>query len=222
MSLSEDIKAMQEELIPNIPQEAMEIIMRTSGAVIESGVDKNGLKAGSAMPEFSLSDATGKEVSSKELLSRGPLVISFYRGAWCPYCNVELHALQNALPDMQELGATLVAISPNKPDASITSVEKHNLKFTVLSDIGNVVAEKFGLVVSVPEEVRPVYKQFDFDVTGQNGDNSFKVPIPATYVVDTSGEIIHAFVNADYTQREEPSIVIDVLKRIGETTKASV
>jgi len=124
-----------------------------------------------------------------------------------------LAAYQKALPEIEALGAKLIAISPNLPDKSLSSIEKHNLKFEVLSDIGNKIAEKFGLVFVVDEDVRSIYKNMDIDIPGHNGDDSWKIPIPATYIVDNNGTILGDFVDADYTKRMEPSDVIDILKK---------
>ena len=146
------------------------------------------LKVGDKMPSFTLPDANGKEISSDKLLIQGSLILSFYRGGWCPYCNFELRALQKLLPEFEKSNATLVAISPENPDRSLSTQEKNELKFPVLSDSNNKVARSMGLA-----------KEKD------------KLPIPASYVVDTNGNIRFAFVNSDYIQRAEPS---DILKSV--------
>ncbi|HSG98846.1 MAG TPA: peroxiredoxin-like family protein, partial [candidate division Zixibacteria bacterium] len=148
-TLKEAIAAMQAELLPQIPEDVVNQLIGAVGDMVASGMDKRARTVGDKIPSFTLSDANGQKRTLAEFLADGPVVLSFYRGAWCPYCNVELHALQDALPQIKEAGAQLVAISPNTPDHSLSSVEKHNLAFPVLSDIGNTVARELGLVFSL-------------------------------------------------------------------------
>ena len=213
MNLQNQIKRMQAELIPQIPEDALRAIMAGTERLMQSGLAEKGFQKGDKAPPFSLPNARGEVVSSTELLTSGPLVVSFYRGGWCPYCNLELRALQQALPEIKELGAQLVAISPELPDKTISTVEKHSLGFEVLSDVWNKVARKFGLVYSLDEELRPVYQHFGFNIPAHNGDDSYELPIPATYVIDTEGTIVLSFVDADYTRRLEPTEIIGSLKR---------
>ncbi|MDQ6960345.1 MAG: peroxiredoxin-like family protein [Mariprofundaceae bacterium] len=147
-----------------------------------------------------------------DALEQGAVGLSFYRGGWCPYCNLELQALQQALPEIQSLGAQLVAVSPETPDNSLSTAEKHSLAFTVLSDQGNRVAKDFGIVFTLPEALRPVYAQFGIDLPAWNGDDSFELPMPATYVIGRNGIILDGFVNTDYTQRMEPERILDILR----------
>ncbi|MEM6717142.1 MAG: peroxiredoxin-like family protein, partial [Cyanobacteria bacterium P01_C01_bin.147] len=140
--------------------------------------------------------------------------IAFYRGGWCPYCNLELKALQNALASIQETGAALVAISPETPDNSLTTQEKNELAFPVLSDLDNQVARQFGLVFQLPASLRPIYDGFGIDLVAYNGNDQFELPIPATYVVQPNGEIVYAFADVDYTKRAEPSDVVNALKAL--------
>ena len=143
------------------------------------------MKQGDTIPAFTLSDATGKQVSSDQILESGPVVISFYRGGWCPYCNLELWALQKALPEIKANNASLLAISPESPDHSLTTQEQYALKFPVLSDHKNQVAKKFGLVFELGSELVSLYKdKFEFDLVTINGTKNVELPIPATYVVD--------------------------------------
>ena len=213
MKLAQSIQEFQESMKGMIPEEAMLKMTAATKKLIETGITDRCLKTGDKIPYFTLPNAIAEEISIKNLLENGPVVINFYRGAWCPYCNLELAAYQKALPEIEALGAKLIAISPNLPDKSLSSIEKHNLKFEVLSDIGNKIAEKFGLVFVVDEDIRSIYKNMDIDIPGHNGDESWKIPIPATYVVDKNGTILGDFVDADYTKRMEPSDVIDILKK---------
>ncbi|HJV63075.1 MAG TPA: peroxiredoxin-like family protein, partial [Albitalea sp.] len=195
---------------------ALEAIEAANRRLAQSGLTDRALRAGQRAPDFVLADATGRPVDSKQLRSRGPLVISFYRGAWCPYCNLELQAWQRHLPELDALGATLVAISPQVPDASLTLAQKHALAYPVLSDFGHRVARQFGIVYEVDEAVRPVYQAFGVDLPAYNGDASFELPVPATYLVDRDGTIAGEWIDTDYRRRAEPSVVLSRLGEIGE------
>lgn len=212
MTLQQDVENYQKEAIPNIPEDILNLLMGKIKKLKETGIENSALKKGDKIPSFTLKNAVGKEVSSDDLLNKGRLVISFYRGAWCPYCNLELHALQNSHDEIKSLGAQLVSISPNIPDSSLSSVEKHSLKFEVLSDTGNKTANEFGLVFKLDAEIQEAYGVFGIDVPAHNDDDSWELPVPATYVVDKDGTIIDAFVSADYTKRMEPSDIINSLK----------
>ena len=144
----------------------------------------------------------------KELLAKGPLLISFYRGGWCPYCNMALKALQDSLSAIKAKGVTLVAISPELPDQSLTLQEKSGLQFPVLSDVGNNLARKLGIVFQQPDTVRPILKAYGVDLQARNGDDSYEVPFPASYLIDTKGVIRSALLDPDYTHRLEPSIAL--------------
>lgn len=150
----------------------------------------------------------------QDLRSRGPLVISFYRGSWCPYCNLEMQALQQHLPRFNESGASLVAISPQVPDESLSLAEKHALSFPVLSDVGALVARDYGLVFTVSERLRPLYAGFGIDLPKSNGVDSFELPVPGTFVVDRNALIRAAFVDPDYKKRMEPEEILAVLEAI--------
>jgi peroxiredoxin len=143
-------------------------------------------------------------------------VINFYRGEWCPFCNIELRALQEALPQIEALDATLVAISPEKPDHGIVVAEKNKLTFPVLSDFGNKVARQFGVVFQIGEDVKTFSKNvFKNDIALRNGENSYELPVPATYVVDEVGVIRFVHVDVDYmTGRAEPEAIVTALKAL--------
>jgi peroxiredoxin len=172
------------------------------------------LGVGDEAPAFRLPDVGGAEVALADLLAAGPVVVTFYRGAWCPYCNTELRSLQAVLPQIEAEGARLVAISPQTPDGSLSMKEKQDLAFPVLSDVGNTIARQYGIVFAVGEEVAERYRMSGIDLEASNGDASYELPIPATYVIGTDGVIRYAFVEADYTVRAEPSAVLDALRAL--------
>jgi peroxiredoxin len=174
------------------------------------------LKAGDPAPDFRLPDVRGCQVRLRDLLAKGPVVVSFYRGGWCPYCNLELRALQNALPEIKQLGAQLVAISPQTPDESLSTAEKNELEFAVLSDIGSATAKAYGIAFDLTEELRPIYSRLGHALPDKNGDDSWILPIPATYVIDKDGIVALAFVDVDYRNRLEPAEIVATLKTLSE------
>jgi peroxiredoxin len=213
MTLLQAIENFQKEMIPNIPKDVLQTLQRTSAKLMAKGLEDNALEQGDTIPAFSLPDATGTQISSDQILKDGPMVISFYRGGWCPYCNLELKALQDVLPEIKTLKAELIAISPELPDHSLSTKEKHALEFPVLSDHNNQVAKNFGLVFELDKELVPIFKdKFNWDLIAINGTENVELPFPATYVVDKAGVIQYAFVNSDYTQRAEPDKILEVLR----------
>lgn len=170
--------------------------------------------AGDEAPGFSLPDVRGNQVSLSGLLQYGPVVVTFYRGGWCPYCNIQLRAYQAMLPEMATLGARLVAISPQLPDGSMGTAEKNALTFEVLSDVGNFVARRFGLVYALPEDLREALRSNNKALPAINGDGSWELPVPATYVIAPDGRIVLASIEVDYRKRLEPDAILTALKSL--------
>jgi peroxiredoxin len=214
MSLTLDLENLKREHAGKLPAIASTLFDNLIRDLKSRDFGNKALKVGDQIPSFVLPDALGKMVSSSDLLVRGPLVICFYRGAWCPYCNLELRALQEALPDILELGAQLVAISPMTPDNSLSLAEKHSLEFPVLSDAGLKVASQFGLVYQWPLEVRSFMEKAGVSLEKYNGDKSWKLPVAATYVTDHDGIVISA-VNPDWRERLDPIEIISALQKLG-------
>ncbi len=214
MSLREDIARMQAGLIPNIPKNALDTIISTTEKLVKSGIADKAKNVGDTAPPFELKATDDTQVSLDSLLAKGPAVISFYRGSWCPYCNLELKALANVYPELKSNGAELVSISPNLAKVSKVFIQGNPLPFKLLSDAGNHVARDYGLTFNLAEELRPIYKTFGFDIPTDNGDESWEIPIPATYVVSTDGKIVAAYVNADYTTRMEPADILTALDKL--------
>ena len=150
MTLAIALQTQQASFLSRVPQDTQTVMQQATADLGASGILDQTLKVGDTIPDFALPNATGQTVNIRDLLAQGPVVIAFYRGGWCPYCNLELKALQNALASIQETGATLVAISPETPDNSLTTQEKNALTFPVLSDVDNQVARQFGLVFKLP------------------------------------------------------------------------
>lgn len=199
----------------NVTPMAIETMHRATDALIASGAAARAIKAGDRAPGFTLNDPEGRPVSSADLLAKGPLVISFYRGVWCPYCNMELQALQAALPEFRTLGANLVAISPQTPVNSRKSLRQNALSFPILSDPGNETAAAFGLRFALPDDLIELYKGLKNDLPAFNGDPDWTLPMPARYVVAPDGTILYAEVNPDYTRRPEPEDMLPAIRRAG-------
>lgn len=175
----------------------------------EERKDQKFLKEGDIFPDFTLENAIGDKVKLTDMLKGGPLVITFYRGTWCPYCNIELLGYEAILNDIRKAGGNFLAISPEVPDLSMDFIERKNFTFEVLSDRDNQLANKLGIVFEVGSEVLKLYNGFGIDLEVTQGNNKNSLPIPATYVIDPNRTISLAYVDADYTKRFEP---VDVLK----------
>lgn len=197
----------------NVPPSVIETMHRATAELIASGAARQALKIGDKAPAFTLKDPDGNDVSSTVLLAQGPLVVSFYRGVWCPYCNMELQALQAALPEFQRRGARLVAISPQTAPNSRKSVRQNALAFPILSDPENSVAGAFGLRFALPDYLVELYKALKNDLPNFNGDPSWTLPMPGRYVIAPDGTILYAEVNPDYTRRPEPEDMLPALDR---------
>ncbi len=218
MSLQDRLDAFRADLesgkLPFKPTaQQLEAMHRATAELIATGQAQRALKAGDRAPDFVLNDPDGKPVSSRDLLATGPLVVSFYRGVWCPYCNMDLQALQAELPAIEGRGASLVAISPQTPPNSRKSQRDSKLGFPILSDVRAEVANAFGIRFALPDYLVEVYKGFKNDLPLVNADPSWVLPMPARYVIGTDGVIAYAEINPDYTQRPDPSELLPVLDR---------
>ena len=203
----------------NAPAHIHEPMHRATAELIASGAADKALKVGDKAPAFTLKDADGVDVSSTDLLARGPLVVTFYRGVWCPYCNMDLQAIEAALPGLKALGAQLVAISPQTAPNSRRSQRENKLSFPILADPGNAIADAFRLRFELPDYLKDLYKSaFKNDLKVVNGDPSWTLPMPARYVIGQDGIILYAEVNPDYTIRPDPEDLLPVLNSAGRVT----
>jgi peroxiredoxin len=215
MSLQERLDAFKADFEgTKAPPAVVAVMQRATADLIASGQAGRALKAGSPAPAFALNDAEGALVRSNDLLARGPLALTFYRGVWCPYCNLDLQALETAARDMRATGASLVAISPQTAVNSRRAQSENKLSFPILSDPGNALADKFGLRFKLPDDLLAIYKGFGIDLEQFNGDGGATLPIPARYVIRRDGVIAYAEVNPDYTSRPDPSELMPVLNRL--------
>lgn len=212
MSLNRELRKLKEENLKHIPEDISNVLLKDVEIQMKKGVTRNALKLGDKIPMFELGNAVGRDIRSDELLENGPLIISFYRGAWCPYCNIELAAYQEALEEISEVGGQLIAISPELPDQSLTLIDRHALKYEILSDLNNEVAKQFGLVYKLEDSIKSVYKKLGVDIAAGQGNKNFEMPFAATYVINSDGRIVEASVQYDYTTRLDPEDAIDALK----------
>jgi peroxiredoxin len=209
MTLNDQLDSLTAKLRAMVPAERLAVVDLAAAHLSYSGLADRALKIGDRAPSFELPDGDGILWRSDDLLRSGPLVIVFYRGRWCAYCNAQLSALQEIHPQIAEAGASLVAISPQTQKHSYMTRDMHKLRFPVLSDAGNQVARQFGLAYRLLPEMQAMYESIMTKLPGYNGDQSWELPLAATYVVQPNGHISWARVDADWRHRPEP---IDLLK----------
>lgn len=214
MTLQSRLDAFKAEFRAGRPPEVRALMERATAELIASGAAGRALKAGDRAPAFALGAPDGTQVSSADLLARGPLVVSFYRGVWCPYCNMELQALEAARADFEEEGAQLVAISPQSRANSRKSVRENGLDFPILSDPGNAVAAAFGLRFTLPGYLAELYLSLGNNLPLVNGEDSWTLPMPGRFVIGSDGVIAYAEVNPDYTRRPEPADMLPAIRRV--------
>jgi peroxiredoxin len=208
-----EIFAERKELIAKyVPAETQAVHARAIAQLKKENLAANILPLRASMPEFQLRDHDGKGVASTDLLAKGRLVLCFIRGRWCPFCVAQMEAMNLVLLEIEQAGATLVAISPQTVQQSFFMRDQHKLRFPLLSDPGNNVARQFGLTYHVPDEQRAVYQRAFVNLPFVNGDDSWELPIPATYIVDRDGTVLYAFGDEDYTERPEPEDILLALK----------
>jgi peroxiredoxin len=212
--LQTTIDAYNAEKREKMPADVLAVMETSTRTLKASGIENRAFRTGDVMPDFTLPNQNGERRSLSGYLAESPLVLNIYRGGWCPYCNMEMKALHDALPAIEARGARLVGMAPELPDKALDTAERAGLAIDILSDQGNVVAERLGLVFELPQELRPIYEQFGLDIAAYNGDKSFKLPVPATYIVDQDARIVFDFVNADYTRRAEPDEIVATLDRL--------
>jgi len=211
MNLKTDLKKVSEQFEKSVSKETFELIDAQIQLLAKKKLRENTLKVGEYIPDFTLNNAVGEQVNIYDLLNEGPIILSFYRGNWCPYCNLELVAYQEKIDEIQGKGAQFVAVSPELPDLSLSLIERHSLKYEILSDIDNGVARDFGLVFKLSNELSKLYMQFGIDLEKEQNNSNDELPVPATYVIDESGKIMLAALNIDYRERIDPELAISIL-----------
>jgi peroxiredoxin len=212
--LQDQLDQITEQTRQLLSPELMEPGERDVAELFASGIEKKILPIGGMAPEFSLRDNNGRMVHSADLLALGPVIVNFFRGRWCPYCMAELEAWKDLYPAVRAHGALLVAISPQTVHQNDLLIQKYSPPFPVLSDAGSAVAEKFGLVYTVSERRQKAYRSTMVNLPYINGDSAWRLPLPATYVLDRDGKIAFAQAHADFRVRPEPEEVLAALAQL--------
>lgn len=202
----------KESIAKYVPIETQVVHAEAVAELKQRHLAANILPVGAKAPAFELPDHNGKVVSSSTLLAHERLVLCFIRGRWCPFCVGQMEAMNLILPEIEQADATLVAISPQTVKQSFFMHDQHKLRFPLLADSGNKVARPFGLTYRVPPQQEAVYRRAFVNLPFTNGDDSWELPIPATYILDRDGTVLYAFANEDYTERPEPREIVAVLR----------
>ena len=219
MSLQEQLDAYRAQFESKVTAEALGVIHKATSDLVANGQAGRALGVGSKAPRFELSGSSGAIVNSSEQQAAGPVVISFYRGIWCPYCNLDLKALQATLPEILSTGASLVAISPQSVANGRKTVEDLGLSFPILSDPNNAVADMFGIRYQMPGELISLYKSFGVNLPLVNGEYSWTLPLPARFVIDRNGVIRYGEVSVDYTKRPDPDVLLPILRDLASRSE---
>ena len=191
-----------------VQPERMAVSERAVQELLNSGIENRILPVGAIAPEFTLPDASGRPVRSADLLALGPLVLNFFRGRWCAYCVTELEAWRDLYPSLREAGALLAAIGPQTARQSDFMVGQHGLPFPVLTDAGCALAEQFGLAYTIPQYHRDYYRSILVNIPFVNGDQTWRLVLPATYVLGRDRRVLYAQAHADFRVRPEPEEVL--------------
>jgi len=214
MTLKEELDARRAQFLQTAPKEKIDGYQRGVDELAASGAAARAVQKGEQAPDIALPNAKGATVKLSALLARGPVVLTFYRGGWCPYCNLQLRAYQKALPEIRALGGQLVAVSPEPPDKSLGTAEKNALEFEVLSDVKGEAGRAYRLFFDLSEELRQLYAAGGNDLSKWNADGEWHLPMPATYVIGQDGRVAYAFVEAEYRDRAEPADLLAALRTL--------
>lgn len=212
-SLTEDLDRFVKQYLETAPEDVQNDFGRGINELSDSGILEHAVNVGEYAPEFDLPNAIGGHTSLYDSLQKGPVVLVWYRGGWCPYCNLQLQHIQTKLAEIHEAGGQVIAISPELPDMTMTTKERHMLEFQVLSDIDNKVADKYKLAYTVPDYVVDHY-DLSVKLNDHNGNDSNRLPLAVTYVINRDGKVEYAFLDADYKNRATPEEIISVLNSI--------
>lgn len=211
MNLTEQLKELADNSVQRHPGAAQEIMQNGITELIASKLVDKATKTGDTFPDFTLPNAEGVDVSLNSLLEKGKVVATFYRGGWCPYCNLELKALQAALPEIKEKGASLIAITPETPDNTLSTKEKNELDFEVLTSANNELAKSLNLVFELPSSLSALYSKFGINLKENQGNDSNELPIAATYIINQDRTVSYHFLQEDYKLRADPSEIVKAL-----------
>lgn len=210
-TLTEELKEFATNSAKRHPGVAQDIMKNAISELEATAILENATKTGDLFPNVTLPNAKGENSTLSDLLKKGKVVLTFYRGGWCPYCDIALKALQNSLPQIKEKGASLVAITPETPDHTLSTQDKNNLDFEVLTSKNNELARSLGLVYALPENLVTLYKKFGIDLIESQGNQANELPIAATYIIEQNGKISYHFLAVDYKLRADPIDIISAL-----------
>jgi peroxiredoxin len=220
MSLQNELDAFRTAWAERVGPAIVDTIRQDNEVLARSGIVEKALKAGDVFPGLSLPDQLARQRDLKAMFTETPLVVTFYRGGWCPYCSLELRAYQQALPEIERQGARLVAVSPETPNNALTTAEKNDLAFPALSDVQGRLADALGIRFSLSQTIRDLYVKFGHDLPTHNGDGRWSLPVPATYVIAKGGRIALAHVDPDYRKRLEPEAALEALQKLRASAAA--
>ena len=210
MKVIEDLKILRQDLLTQLPPDVLNMLNNSLTDMLNEKLDSHALQCGDIAPDFSLISTDNEEINLYQLLETQPVIISFFRGSWCPFCVKELEHFQNNLELIQK-NAHFIAISPQKSSISAQLKKEKSMSITILTDTKNNIANKFGLVFTLPEKVRELYKSLGANLLDFNDDDSYTLPIPATYLIGQDKKIYFAYVNANYMERADISELINVI-----------
>lgn len=199
------LDAFRSEFLEKFPSDKVTIMQQAANQLAQDYATRLPLQIGDRAPDFELPNAVDQWVRLSDCLQQGPVILIFYRGGWCPYCNLELRAYQQLLPQIQAAGATLIAVSPQSPDHSLSTAEKNQLSFDVLSDVGATVAQAYNIAFELSEELKQLYTQLGHALPEVNSTSDWQLPIPATFVIAPDRKILLSHIDVDYRNRLEPT-----------------
>ena len=200
-TLAQQIDELNQNLAQQVPTEILTSFSQSIADIKKLQLEDNCIQLGEIFPNFKLQNTTNQVVELNDLLQKGPVIISFFRGSWCPYCNLELRALQQKLNSLENQTATLVAISPQLPTYNVVLKENQGLEFELLTDQDNCLAKQIGIAFELQDYIRPIYQNLGIDLTTYNGSTQQELPIPAVFVIDSTGRVTYKFVDANYINR---------------------
>ncbi|TWT84606.1 putative peroxiredoxin bcp [Planctomycetes bacterium CA13] len=213
--LSERLEAKAAASATRLPEDVRQTYARGIVTVRATGIEKSAKQVGDGAIDAQLSGWDGKSIKLSDLWQDGPIVLMWYRGGWCPYCNIQLRAMQQSMDKLENAGAKLVVLTPELPEKAKETAEANDLDIVALHDKGNAVARKYGLVFQLPKAIVPAYRD-KLKLPQYNGNDAMELPLSATYVIDKSGKITYAFLDADYKKRAEPVDVIEAVKKAAQ------
>ncbi len=214
LTLQEQLDNLRHQIAGQYTPEMLELLTRGNHEILTLYLEDKALKAGEKAPDATFFDQNLKKVFTEDILKDKHLIISFFRGTWCPYCNLELIALNQVYDQIKARGGELISVSPELLKYSQESIKTNQFQYKILYDANNSGATKFGLVFELPLSLREIYMQYSLDLKKRNGDDSWILPMPATFIISKDGIIRKTFVNADYTKRMEPAEILTVLDQL--------